>query len=51
MTMMKQQERVCKWCMVPERVIERLANVEVAKYCVHPGGHEWVDNDRNDKKS
>lgn len=36
-------ERVCKWCMVSERVAERLDAVEHCEYCDHEGGHEWVD--------
>lgn len=36
-------ERICKWCMVSERVAEELDKVEVCEYCDHAEGHEWVD--------
>lgn len=35
-------ERVCKWCLVSERVAEELDKVEVCEYCDHES-HEWVD--------
>jgi hypothetical protein len=38
-------ERVCKWCMITERVAEELDKVKEYEYCAHDGGHEWVDVD------
>lgn len=35
-------ERVCKWCMVSERVAEELDKQE-CEYCDHEK-HEWVDD-------
>lgn len=42
MNTMDINERVCKWCMVSERVAESLDKVEVCEYCTHEE-HEWVD--------
>lgn len=39
-------ERICKWCAVPEKVAEKLDEIEVCEYCEHEGGHEWLDDDR-----